>query len=109
MRELKSTTCLGFTMYVCYDGEIDSDVLDRAVERLANSGTWVNGHTTHDLMGELARYIAQERCHTTMVNGSIQADYESGKLIAPQVEAAISKKFNRQSNGTWILKDIKAI
>jgi hypothetical protein len=104
MRENRSTTCLGLTLYVCYDGDIDNDVLDRAVERLANSGTWVNGHSTYGLMGELGRYIAQERCNTTVVNGSIQVDFEDGKIVAPQVEEALSKKFNRQSDGTWILK-----
>ena len=104
MRENIQTTCLGLKIYTCYDGDINTDTLNRAIDRLADSGTWVNGCSTYDLMGELTRYIAQERCHTTMVNGSIQADYESGKLIAPQVESALLKKFNRQSDGTWILK-----
>lgn len=104
MKENVSTTCLGLIKYTCFDGHIDNDVLDRAVERLASSGTWVNGHSTYNLMGELGRYIAQERCHTTMVNGSIQVDFEDGKIVAPQTEAALSKKFNRQEDGTWILK-----
>ena len=104
MRENRSTTCLGLTTYTCYDGDIDIDVLDKAVERLANSGTWVNGHTTHELMGETARYIAQERTGKSMVTGIIMCNWEDGKIVAPQVEEALSKKFNLQSNGTWILK-----
>lgn len=104
MRENVSTTCLGLTRYTCYDGRIDNDVIDRAVERLANSGSWVNGHTTHELMGETARYIAQERTGKITVIGMIMCDWEDGKIVAPQVEAALSKKFNRQSDGTWILK-----
>ena len=104
MKENVSTTCLGLTRYTCYDGHIDNDVIDRAVERLANSGSWVNGHTTHELMGETARYIAQERTGKIMVTGMIMCDWEDGKIVAPQVEAALSKKFNRQSDGTWILK-----
>ena len=104
MRENRSTTFLGLTVYTCYDGDIDIDVLDKAVERLANSGTWVNGHTTHELIGETARYIAQERTGKSMVTGIIMCDWENDKIVAPQVEAALSKKFNRQSDGTWILK-----
>lgn len=104
MRENKSTTCLGLIVYTCYDGDIDNDVLYRAVERLVNSGSWVNGNTTHELIGEIARYIAQERTGKSMVNGMIMCDWEDGKIVAPQVESALSKKFNHQSDGTWILK-----
>ena len=109
MRENRSTTCLGLMVCTYYDGDIDNDILDKAVERLANSGTWVNGHTTHELMGETARYIAQEITGKSMVAGMIMCDWEDGKIVAPQTEAALSKMFNRQSDGTWILKDIKAI
>ena len=104
MKENVSTTYLGLMAYTCYDGRIDNDVIDRAIERLANSGSWVNGHTTHELMGETARYIAQERTGKITVIGMIMCDWEDGKIVAPQVEAALSKKFNRQSDGTWILK-----
>ena len=43
MRENIQTTCLGLKIYTCYDGDIDTDTLDRAIDRLADSGTWVNG------------------------------------------------------------------
>ena len=102
MKENVSTTCLGLTKYTCFDGHIDNDVIDRAVERLANSGSFPMKYG--DWGGETARYIAQERTGKIMVTGMIMCDWEDGKIVAPQVETALSKKFNRQSDGTWILK-----
>lgn len=107
MRESKELTKIGMTpaiYYICWEGDIDADVLDRAVERLSNSGTWVNGWTSFCISREIARYIGEERCPGKTVYGVLACDHNGESWQLPQLEAALSKKFNRQSDGTWILK-----
>jgi hypothetical protein len=104
MRERKDIISLAFMDYTCYDGEIDQDLLDQAVERLTKSGTWVNNQTSYVFSKEIARYIGEARCIGPVACGTIICDVENGNFKFNQLDAALSKKFNRQSDGTWILK-----
>lgn len=104
MRERKDIISLGFVAYTCYDGEIDQDILDQAVERLTQSGTWVNNQTSYVFSKEIGRYIGEARCIGPVACGTIECDVEDGNFKFNQLNAALSNKFNRQSDGTWILK-----
>lgn len=106
MKEKFSLDRFGWSYYEYWDGDIDQNILEQAVERLVARGMGASlGNTMYSLMKDLGVYIANAMGHKNKpIDTIIHCDWQDGHPMPHQIIEELKKHFymvRTSSNVYW--------